>query len=83
MEKIHSLFVAGKANFDHRCRQLSVGGGLLGYGVSAFAQTAPAEVDVSDVLLKIAAGFAAGMLVSVAFTGAYLGIRASKLARKG
>lgn len=83
MEKIHALFSAGKASFDNRCRQVAVGGGLLGFGASAFAQAVPGEVDVSDVLLKIAAGFAAGMLVSIAFTGAYLGLRASKLARRG
>jgi hypothetical protein len=69
--------------YDNTCRRVSVGSGLLAFGGMAMAQTDPNAVDVSDVLLKIAAGLAAALLVSVAFTGAYLGIKASKIARRG
>ena len=50
---------------------------------SPFAMAADGDIDVSDVLLKIGAGVTAGLLVSVAMTAGILGIKASKLPRRG
>jgi len=80
MEKLHALFQFGRGRFDDTCRRLSVGAGLLAFGGTAMAQD---TIDVSDSLLKIAAGLAAAILVSVAMTGAIIAVRASKLPRRG
>jgi hypothetical protein len=67
--------------YDNTCRRVSVGSGLLAFG--GLAMAVDGEIDTADILLKIGAGAAAALIVSVAFTGAILGIRASKLARRG
>jgi hypothetical protein len=57
--------------------------GMSLMSASAFAQTAGSgDIDTSDMLTKIGEGVAAGLVISVAYTAAVIGIRASKLPRK-
>ncbi|WP_266182163.1 hypothetical protein [Dyella humicola] len=79
--KLKAIAQVAREKFDNTCRRVAVGSGLVAFGGMAFA--AGDEVDVTDVLAKIAAGVAAGLLVSVAMTGAILGMKASKLPRRG
>lgn len=78
--EIKALAVRMRGAFDENCRRVAVGSGLMALSVSAMADD---TVDVSDTLLKIAAGLAAALLVSAAMTAAVLGVKASKLPRRG
>ena len=80
--KINEIATALRSKFDNTCRRVAVGSGLVAFGGSAFAAGAD-DIDVSSVLTKIGAGVAAGLLVSVAMTAAILGMKASKLPRRG
>ena len=81
--KLKNHLEALRNRYDNTCRRVSVGSGLMAFGGVAMAAAGDGEVDISDVLLKIGAGLAAAIVVSVAMTGAILSIKASKLARKG
>lgn len=78
--KIKQTARALRNTFDNTCRRVAVGTGLATFGGMAFADD---TVDVSDTLLKISAGLAAALLVSAAMTAAVLGVKASKLPRRG
>lgn len=67
--------------FDATARKVAAGSFLMAVGPMASAQDAFA-IDTSDVLVKIGVGVAAALVVSVAMTGAVLGIKASKLPRR-
>jgi hypothetical protein len=78
---VRTKLAAMRAQYDNRCRQLAVGAGLLSTVGMAMADTD--TFDDSDILLKVAAGGAAAIAISLAFTGAYLGVKASKVPRRG
>lgn len=81
MSKFKSKLAGLRARLDRTVQQVAVGGFLVGCSAASFA--ADGDFDVADSLTKIAAGVAAGLLVSAAMTGAIIAMRASKLPRKG
>lgn len=56
---------------------------LLSVSGAAAAQTGGTTFDTTAALAAIAAGVAAGLLVSAAMTGGEISMKASKLPRKG
>ena len=72
-----------KVGYDNAGRRVAACGFLLPVAGVAMAAEGDGTFDTGDILLRIAGGLAAGIAVSLAFTGAYLAIRASKLPRRG
>jgi hypothetical protein len=72
-----------KSGYDNAGRRVAAVGFLVPVVGVANAAAGDGTFDTTDLLVKIAAGLAAGIVVSIAFTGAYLSMRASKLPRKG
>lgn len=78
----NSVNFVRKVARDLRNNRIAQGVALMGSTGAAFAQASGgSSIDVSSALAAIAAGLAAGLLVSVAFTGAKLTIRSAKLPR--
>lgn len=72
-----------RARLDRKVAQVGTGVFLASASAVSLAQDTSGGFDTADSLLKIAAGLAAGLGISVAMTGAIIAMKASKLPRKG
>lgn len=82
---IRKTFNMARNGLDNLKRnRFAQGVGFLAVSGAAAAQTSGGtSFDVSDSLLAVAAGVAAGLLVSAAMTSARISMKASKLPRQG
>lgn len=83
-QRIQSQMKALRGKFDAGCAKVFVATAVVvGPVGSAFAQSADGTYDPAPDVLKIAAAVVSAIAISAAFTAAYVGIKGSKLPRRG